>query len=157
MNWFENYLFNRKQHVFHDGNLLKAFPYFRGVPQGSILGPTLLLLYLDYTDKSLSHSIIIKYTENTVTYVSRNDSELIQKQLNADVLEVHNWLTDNDLPLNFKKGKTESMIIGTSIRVKKDTPLSIQIKETSINQTSSYRYLAAHLDSTLALNGNFNW
>ena len=47
-------------------------------------------------------------------YVSGNDSELIQKKINADILEVHNWLTDNYLSLNLKKGKTETMIFGTS-------------------------------------------
>ena len=81
---------------------------------------------------------------------------MIQKKLNADILEVHNWLTDNDLSLNLKKGKTETMICGTSMRVKKAAPLNIQIKGTSINQTSSYKYSGTHLDSTLALNGNFN-
>ena len=59
-----------------------------------------------------------------------------RKKLNADILEVHIWLIDNDLPLNFKKGKTESMIFGTSFCVKKTAPLNIQIKGTSINQTS---------------------
>ena len=47
------------------------------------------------------------------------------------------------------------MIFGTTIRVKKAAPLDIQIEGTSINHTS-YKYLGAHLDSTLALNGNFN-
>ena len=47
------------------------------------------------------------------------------------------------------------MIFGTSIRVKKAAPLKIQIKGTSINQTS-YKYLGTHLGLTLALNGNFN-
>ena len=48
------------------------------------------------------------------------------------------------------------MISGTSIRVKMAASLKIQIKGTSINQTSSNKYLGAHLDSTLTLNGNFN-
>ena len=156
LTWFQNYLFNRKQHIFYDGHLSKAFPVFRGVPQGSILGPTLFLLHLDDIDNCLRHSSIIKYADDTVIYVSGNDSDSIQKKLNADILEVHNWLTDNDLSLNLKKGKTETMIFGTSIRVKKVAPLNIQIKGTSINQTSSYKYLRTHLDSTLALNGNFN-
>ena len=47
------------------------------------------------------------------------------------------------------------MVFGTSIHVKKIAPLNIQIKGTSINQTS-YRYMGTHLDSTLELNGNFN-
>ena len=90
------------------------------------------------------------YANDAVIYVSGNDSESIQKKLNADILEVHNWLTDNDLSLNLKKGKTETMIFGTSIHVKKAAP-----RLTSINQRSSYKYLGIHLDSTLALNGNF--
>ena len=48
------------------------------------------------------------------------------------------------------------MIFGTSVHVKKAVPLNIQIKGTSINQKSLYKYLETHLDLTLALNGNFN-
>ena len=102
---------------------------------------------------------IISLTGNNndrVIYVSGSDSELIQKKINADILEVHNWLTDNYLSLNLKKGKTETMIFGTSIRVKKAVPLNIRIEGTSINQISSHKYWGTHLDSTLALNGNFN-
>ena len=56
-----------------------------------------------------------------------------KKKLNADVLEVHNWLNETDLSLNLEKGKTETIIFGTSISVKKAAPLNIQIKGTSIN------------------------
>ena len=122
----------------------------------SILGLILFLPHLDDIDNCLCHSSIIKYADDTVIYVSGSDLESIPKKLNADILEVHNWLTDNDLSLNLKKGKTESMIFGTSIRVKKATPLNIQVKGISINQTSLYKYLGTHLDSTLQLNGNFN-
>ena len=153
---FENYLFNREQHVFYDGQLSKAFSLFIGVPQGSILGPKLFLFHLDDIDSCLRHSSIITYADYTVIYISGNDSESIQKKLNTDILEVHNWLSDNDLSWNLKRGKTETMIFGTSVCVNKAAPLIIQIKGTSINKTSSYKYLGAHLDSTLALNGKFN-
>ena len=126
-------LFNRKQHVIQDGHLSKAFPVFRGVPQGSILGPTLFLLHLDDVNNCLRHSSIIKCADHTVINVSGNDSELIQKKLNADILEVQNWLTDSDLSLNLRKGKTETMIFGSSICVKKAASLNIQIKRTTIN------------------------
>ena len=142
--WFENYLFNRKQHVFYDGHLSKASPVFRGVPQGSFLCPTLFLLHLDDNDNCLRHSSNIKYADDRVIYVSGNYSESIQKKVNADILEVYNWLTDNDLSLNLKKGKNETMIFGSSIRIKKAAPLNIQIKGTSINQTS-HKYLGTQL------------
>ena len=142
--------------IFHDGHLSKVFWVFRGVPQVSILCPTLFLLHFDDIDNYLCHSSIIKYADDTVMYVSGNDSESIQKKLNADILEVYNWLTDNDLSWNLKKGKTETMVFGTSIHVKKAAPLNTLIKKTSINQTSSNKYLGTHFDSTLALNGSFN-
>ena len=243
--WFENDLFNWKQHVFYTGHLSKAFPIFRGIPNWSISGPTLFLLNLDDDDNCLRHSSIIKYADDKVIYVIGNYSESMHKKLNADMLEVHNWLTDTDLSLNLehvymrpevnsnrfeisnsfevsfrlhyclhgklttvwdftlvnltevrfalkcvslqpkscehwcfltakwnlkpvwvhfgshvnmllKEGKTESMIFGNSIHVKKTPPLNIQIKETSINQTSFQNCLEAHLDSALALNRNFN-
>ena len=72
--WFEDYLFNRKQHLFYYGHLSKAFPVLRGVSQGSILGPTLFLLHLDDNDNCLHHASIIKYADDTVIYVSKNDS-----------------------------------------------------------------------------------
>ena len=95
----------------------------------SILGLILFLPHLDDIDNCLCHSSIIKYAEDTVIYVSGSDLESIPKKLNADILEVHNWLTDNDLSLNWKKGNTETMIFGISICVKKAALLNIQHKQ----------------------------
>ena len=106
----------------------------------------MFLFHLDDIDNCLCHSSIIKYADDTVIYVSGIDSESIQKKLYRDILEVHNWLTDNDISLNLKKGETEIMTFGTSIRVKKAVPLNIQIKGTSISQISSYKCLGTHLD-----------
>ena len=78
--WFKNELFNRKQHVFYDGHLSKAFPVFRGVPQRSVFGPILFLLHLDGTDNCLCHSSIIKNADDRVIYFSGSDSESIQKK-----------------------------------------------------------------------------
>ena len=106
----------------------------------------MFILHLDDIDNYLCHSSIVKYADDTVIYVSGIDSQSIQKKLYKDILEVHNWLTDNDISLNLKKGETETMIFGTSIRVKKAVPLNIQIKWTNISQISSHKCLGTHLD-----------
>ena len=77
--WFQNYLFNRKQHIFYDGHLSKAFPVFRGVPQGSILSPTLFLLHLDGIDNCLRHSSIIKYADDTVIMLAEMTQDRSRK------------------------------------------------------------------------------
>ena len=155
LTWFESYLFNRKLHVSYDSCLSNDFPVYRGVPQGSILGPTLFLLHLDDIDNCLRHCKILKYADDTVIYTTSKDKNVIQKQLNADISEIYNWLTNNDLSLNLKKGKTETMIFGTSSRVKNASPLNITINGTTLNQTTSYKYLGVNLDSTLRMNKNF--
>ena len=99
---------------------------------------------------------IIKYADDTVLYVNGKDSETIQEKLNTDIPAIYNWLTNNDLSLNLKKGKTETMIFGTSARVKKATPLNVLINGTILNQTTSYKYLGVHLDPTLTLNDDFD-
>lgn len=70
--------------------------------------------------------------------------------------EIYNWLRNNDLSLNLKKGKTETMIFGTPARIKKAAPLNVIVNGSSLNQTTSYKYLGVNLDSTITLNEDFN-
>jgi len=85
--------FDRKQHALYNGCLSNEDSVYRGVPQGSILGPTLFLLHLDDIDNCLRHCKIIKYADDS-----------IQWKLQTDISEVYKWLTDKDLSLNLKKG-----------------------------------------------------
>ena len=155
LSWFESYLFNQKQQVNFNGCLSEEYPVYNGVPQGSILGPTLFVLHLDDIDNCLRHCNIIKYADDTVIYVPGRNSLEIQNKLNEDISKVCKWLTTNDLSLNLKKGKTETMLFGTAIRINKADPLDISINGINLNQTNSYKYLGVQLDPTLTLNDNF--
>ena len=64
----------------------------------------------------------------------------------------------NELVLNLKKGKTESLLFGTSQRIAKQTdPLEIKLShQTVINNTTEHKYLGVRVDSSLNLNSNFN-
>ena len=118
--WFTNYLFRRHQRVDFKNNLSSPQPIFCGVPQGSILGSLLFLLHFNESVKTLLHSKIIKYDDDTVLYVSHKNITVIEKLLNEDFTRFCSWLEDNELIINLKKGKTELMIFGTSIRLSRN-------------------------------------
>ena len=155
LDWFENYLFNRRQLIIYNNTTSKEYPIYRGVPQGSILGPALFLLHINYLHRRLQHSRTINYADDTVLYVSDQDPLAIKKKLNEDISNVSNWLTENDISLNIKKEKTESMLFGSPARLKETTPLSIYVNNIEINFTKTYTYLGVLLDPSLNLNENF--
>ena len=68
------------------------------------------------------------------------------------------WLKNNELVLNLKKGKTESLLFGTSQRIAKQSePLEIKMLDQNvINNTTEYKYLGVRVDSSLNPNSNFH-
>ena len=155
--WFVNYLFGRTQRVNLNNTLSNNNPIFCGVPQGSILGPLLFLLHFDNSANSLRHCQIVKYADDTVLFVSHKNIKTVESLLNTDVSNFFSWLKDNELIVNYKKGKTEYMVFGTNQRLKKlpDPPILITHNMKSINFTPNYKYLGLNLNGTLNMNTNF--
>ena len=85
LEWFSDYLFNRKQRVCYGNTLSDEEGVFSGVPQGSILGPLLFILYFDDFQTCLKHSDPIKYADDTVIYVAGKDPIIIESRLSADM------------------------------------------------------------------------
>ena len=79
---------------------------------------------------------------------------VIQDNLNKDIDNLLNWVRDNELVINLKKGKTECMLFGTGKRLGMlpENNLVIKIGQTIINFTNSYNYLGTQLDPTLLFN-----
>ena len=114
LDWFTDYLFNRHQTVIYDCHKSKRHPVFCGVPQGSILGPLLFVAYINDLPAVLSFSNIIMYADDTILFYSHKNMNDIQEDLDKDMNAVASWLNQNQLVINLSKGKTESMIFGTS-------------------------------------------
>ena len=117
LQWFTDYLFNRFQIVVVGNQTSTSFNVSSGVPQGSILGPLLFLLFLKDFAEQLMKSKCIQYADDTVISFADSDAPTIQKVLNEEVENLKNYFCKNELVLNLKKGKTETMLFGTAKRL----------------------------------------
>ena len=94
---------------------------------------------------------IVKYADDTAIFYSNKDAEVIQTVLNNEFSSMTNWLRNNELIINTKRGKTEVILFGTSKRLcKLNNPrLKIVNSFETINYTKSYKYLGLILNQTL--------
>ena len=103
--WFENYLFNRKHIVQYDETISEPQDIYCGVPQGSILGPLLFMLYFNDIEDVVLHSESIMFADDTVLYASGKNQHELEEKLSKDLHCIYEYLQENDLILNTKKGK----------------------------------------------------
>ena len=76
-----------------------------GVPQGSILGPLLFLLFINDMPNDLKHSTVDMYADDTLIYVCHKDTNVIEKKLNEDLHNLSIWLVNNHINVNVSKTK----------------------------------------------------
>jgi hypothetical protein len=151
LEWIKDYLLNRQQYVSFnnvDSNylLIKC-----GVPQGSILGPLLFILYINdimYISKSL---VPIIFADDTNIFLKGKNVHDIIQRLNSDMGYIFSWLNTNKLSLNTEK--THFMIFKSRNRqLGAMSPLLINGKE--ISQVVSTKFLGVILDSKLSWEGH---
>ena len=109
--WFTNYLCGRTQCTCVNGSLSPLSEVEFGVPQGSILGPMLFLLFINDISESVKHCQLSLYADDTCLYFSSHDPHHIEICINEDLKSVASWLSANNLILN--ASKTECIMIGS--------------------------------------------
>ena len=139
ISWFNSYLNNRKQYVKlnTDCSSLKNISY--GVPQGSILGPTLFSLYINDLSDVLPKSSLLLYADDTV--IHGTDPLCIQEMLN----KVNKWCIDNLLTINCKK----SQWMHTNI-IEKNYNSVFLLGNIILEKVTEYKYLGLIIDSNLS-------
>ena len=115
LDWFKSYLTNRTQRCSVNGCLSDFTTLKCGVPQGTILGPLLFLVYINDLPNCLSLSIPRMYADDTHITYAGSDLHVIQYSLSHDLEKLSKWLVCNRLTLNATK--TEFMVIGSRQRL----------------------------------------
>ena len=112
--WLCSYLKNRTQTCLVNGNKSSKMFLRCGVPQGTILGPLLFLLYINDLPNCLQHSQPRMYADDTsIPFAGRPSSDVdeINSCINLDLERIRVWLAANKLTLNMTK--TEFLLIGS--------------------------------------------
>lgn len=149
LNWFRSFLSNRNQRCFVNGHLSEPETLKCGVPQGSILGPLLFLIYINDLPNCLKHSNPRMYADDTNLTTTGSSVVEISHSVNADLLNVGDWLIANKLSLNVVK--TEQMFIGSDHNLKRirDTPL-IFLNDEPIKRVDTAKSLGIQIDEKLS-------
>ena len=144
--WFESYLSNRKFLVCIDNVFSEAGTLKYGVPQGSILGPLLFLLYVNDLPQLLSDAGSYLYADDNCIFYQHEDVENIENVLNKEFSSLCQWFIDNKLSIHFGENKTKSIVFSRTKGLKE---INISFADHSIKQHETLGYLGCQLDSEL--------
>ena len=134
----------RKQRVFVNGNISDTMPISSGVPQGSILGPLLFLIYInDFTQSSDFSSMRLFADDTSLTDSAKNIDELLLK-INKELPNIYDWLCANKLTLNLRK--TKYLIFQPRQKVDYNLLPLLSIAGQCLEQVSKIKYLGIYID-----------
>ena len=151
--WFKSYLSNRHQYVSINGYESGLAAINCGVPQGSVLGPLLFLLYINDLNQAIKFCKVHHFADDTNLLCLSNSIKKLNKQVNADLKHLVNWLNANKISLNVKK--TE-MVIFKSKQKKLEGDLKIKLCGKRLYPTESVKYLGVKIDANLTWQHHVN-
>ena len=101
--WFKSYLSDRKQFVSIDGHNSDLMTVDCGVPQGSVLGPLLFLIYINDLHKAIQYCKVHHFADDTNLFHTSQSVKNLNKLVNRDMKHLNNWLSANKISLNVEK------------------------------------------------------
>ena len=144
----KSYLEKRKQFVsianFNSSDLVIEY----GVPQGSILGPLLFLIYINDLPSCLQ-SLPRFFADDTALLITGKTLKDIQFQANLELSNVLQWMNANSLILN--AAKSEALVVSPYVR-KSEPPVTFEIGKDFFQSSISAKYLGVTIDNHLSFN-----
>ena len=153
LSWFRDYLFNRQQFVNFKSCNSSKLNVTCGVPQGSILGPLLFLIYMnDIINSSLLLTYVI-FADDTSIFYSHKCLDTLIDTLNLEIANISTWFKCNKLSLNIDK------TCFINFNVSQSQPIllrNISIDNLPITEKKSTKFLGVTLDDNLTWNNHIH-
>ena len=150
LKWFKSYLSDRRQYVHFNGTKSSELQCNYGIPQGSILGPLMFILYINDLPVHLHQLSIHMYADDTIIYFISEDLNAVKQTINNELNNFSQWCKDNRLIIN--ANKTHSMLF-CSYQKRRFLPnsLDLTIDGEVIDSLNSDKLLGVNLDQNLLM------
>ena len=146
---FKSYLSDRAFKVNINNHFSDLSKIYCGIPQGSILGPLLFLLYVNDMPQAV-HSDLFLYADDSGLTFQHKHVHTIEHQLNKDFTNLCEWFVDNKLSIHLGEEKTKCILFGLKYKLKNAGKFNIMHNGITIQQYSEVTYLGCLLDETMS-------
>ena len=149
LKWFKSYLSSRQQAISCDTGLTEFSHVISGVPQGSILGPTLFLLFINDLPLFLNYCFADFFADDATFHTHNKNIDTVENHIVDDFGKTKQWSKRNNLPINYSK--TTCMTAGTKKRLALSRKLEIKVDGICIENVSKQKLMGIYIDE------NLNW
>ena len=147
LKWFKSYLTDRKQYVSFNGQSSEQLLNKCGVPQGSVLGPVLFLIYINDLPNISKILNFYLFADDTNIYYESTSLHELERTISRELKKLYLWLNVNRLSLNIDK--TDFIIFHPYNKPVKQK-ITIKINKKAINEKENIKYLGVLVDSSLS-------
>ena len=150
LKWFRSYITNRRQTIQYNGKLSNYRNLTIGIPQGSALGPTLFLIFINDISEYVKNGTCNIFADDVVIYVTAANDIEVNLRLQENLNEVNKWYLSNRLRVNIEK--TKVMLLKSQSL----DELNITIGGKKLEQVKIMKYLGLTIDDELKWNIHIN-
>ena len=158
LDWFRSYLSNRKQYVNYKNCNSEMQKIECGVPQGSVLGPLLFIIYTNDLPNCLDKTKSILFADDTTVYIAGNRKNNLFSQMKDELSDLIDWFRCNKLSLNI--AKTNYILFEPQRLTLQDPSINsecqLKFGPENINEVNCTKFLGIELDKHLKWTQQFS-
>ena len=150
LEWFKSYLSNRKQYISSQDISESCLDIIRGVPQGSILGSLLFLIYVNDLFKASNRLMEVMFSDDTNFFLSHKNIDTLFAIKNVGLENVSTWFKPNKLSLNVDKTKRSLFHPLSKRQFLPQTLSNLLVGDTLIKREHVTKFLGVFIDENLS-------